>query len=83
MMLVNNPDLLHPGHQLLDSCTVIYIGDPVFPRQVMKSFCFENHLSLVWCELLDDWQVVGKDSVGVLFYFIQATHATMFSLKFK
>jgi hypothetical protein len=83
MMLDDNLDLLRPVHQLLDNCAVIYIGDPVFPRRAMKSFCFENNLSLVWCELLDDWQVVGKDSIGVLFYFTQAKHATLFSLKFR
>ena len=81
-MYVNKADLT-PPQQALDQCHAVYINDPAFRMWAMKKYCRENHLSLMWSELVDTTDVSAYFDEACAFYFIDPADATLFSLKFK
>ena len=82
-MHVNNYELPRPPEQALDQCHAVYINDPAFRMWAMKKYCRENHLSLMWSELVDTTDVSAYFDEACAFYFIDPADATLFSLKFK
>ena len=82
-MHVNNWTLPRPTDEVLDRCHLVVVNDPAFRMWAMKKYCRENHLSLIWSELVENSDVnVFFDEVAA-FYFIDPADATLFSLKFK
>jgi hypothetical protein len=81
-MYVNKADLT-PPQQALDQCHAVYINDPAFRMWAMKKYCRENHLSLMWSELVETSDVSAYFDEACAFYFIDPADATLFSLKFK
>lgn len=82
-MYVNNYTLPRPPDKVLDQCHLVVINDPAFRMWQMKKFCREQHLSLVWSELVETSDVSAYFDEAAGFYFIDAKDATLFSLKFK
>ena len=80
-----NPEHLRdmrPSDRALEQCHLVTIPEPPFMRP-MKKWCWDNHLSLIWAELIDTSDVdYNYDSISG-FYFLDAKDATMFTLKFK
>ena len=82
-MFVNNYSLPKPPDSVLNRCHQVLIGDPAFHVKRMRSWCYENQLSLVWWELVETADVSDYFDQVAAFYFANARDATMFSLKFK
>jgi hypothetical protein len=82
-MHVNNYTLPRPEDEVLDQCHEVIINDPAFRMWVMKKYCWENKLSLVWSELVDTTDVSVYFDEACAFYFIDPADATLFRLKFK
>jgi hypothetical protein len=49
----------------------------------MKTWCWENHLSLIWSELIDTSDVDYNYDHVAGFWFIDARDATAFTLRYK
>jgi len=82
-MHVNNYTLPRPEDEVLDQCHEVVINDPAFRMWAMKKYCRENHLSLVWSELVDTTDVSVLFDEACTFYFIDPADATLFRLRFK
>jgi len=82
-MYVNNFTLPRPSDKALDKCFCVYIGDPAFHFKKMRTWCWENDLSLVWSELADTSDADYNYDHVAAFYFIDESDATAFTLKFK
>ena len=82
-MHVNNFSLPRPPEKALNQCHAVYINDPAFRMWAMKKYCRENHLSLMWSELVETSDVSAFFDEACAFYFIDPADATMFTLKFK
>jgi hypothetical protein len=82
-MHVNNYELPRPADSVLDQCHAVYINDPAFRMWVMKKFCREQNLSLVWTELVETSDVSAYFDEAAAFYFVDPADATLFRLKFK
>jgi hypothetical protein len=82
-MHVNNYTLPRPADSVLDQCHAVYISDPAFRMWVMKKYCVENKLSLVWSELVETSDVSEFFDEAAAFYFVDPADATLFTLKFK
>lgn len=84
-MYVNTHTIPKPPQHLLDQCSEVVI--PVVtghsPYWEMKKWCRENNTSYVWCEQVDTSDFSPHYDYIVVFYFIEAKDATMFTLKFK
>ena len=81
-----NPDHianLKPDEATLDRCHLVTIGDPAAGMRAMKTWCWNNHLSLLWSELIDTSDVDYTYDHVAGFWFIDARDATAFTLKFK
>ena len=81
-----NPDYLksmRPSDRALENCYLVTVPEPAFLIRYMKTWCFDNKLSLVWSELIDTSDVDYHYDNIAGFYFIDARDATMFTLKFK
>jgi hypothetical protein len=74
---------LRPTESQLDQCHLVVIADPAFRMRAMKTWCWENHLSLIWSEILDTTDVSYTYDQVAGFYFIDEKDATVFTLKFK
>jgi len=74
---------LRPTEAQLDQCHLVTIADPAFRMRAMKTWCWENHLSLIWSEILDTTDVSYTYDQVAGFYFIDEKDATVFTLKFK
>jgi hypothetical protein len=82
-MHVNNYTLPRPSDADLDQCYCVYIGDPTLHLKKMRTWCYENDLSLVWFELVDTSDADYNYDHVAAFYFIKEKDAVMFTLKFK
>jgi hypothetical protein len=82
-MHVNNWTLPRPTDELLDQCHAVYVNNPAFRMWRMKQYCRENHLSLVWSELVDTSDVSAYFDEAAAFYFVDPADATLFTLRFK
>jgi hypothetical protein len=82
-MQVNNYTLPRPPEEALAQCQEVIVNDPAFRMWKMKQFCRDNHLSLVWSELVDTSDVSAFFDEACAFYFIDPADATLFMLKFK
>ena len=82
-MYVNNYTLPRPEDKVLDRCHEVVVNDPAFRMWMMKKYCIENKLSLVWSELVDTTDVSAWFDEAAAFYFIDPADATLFRLKFK
>jgi hypothetical protein len=51
--------------------------------RAMKTWCWENHLSLIWSELIDTSDVDYNYDHVAGFWFIDQKDATVFTLKYK
>jgi len=51
--------------------------------RAMKTWCWENHLSLIWSEVLDTTDVSYTYDHVAGFWFIDQKDATAFTLKYK
>ena len=76
---------LRPPEDQLALCTRVELDGEGKSMLEMRSWCHEHADSVVWAERIDmsdlsSW--TGPDDY-VQFYFIHATDATMFALKFK
>jgi hypothetical protein len=83
---VINPDHirnLRPTDAELDQCHLVTIPDPAVGMREMKTWCWENHLSLTWSELIDTSDVDYTYDHVAGFWFIDQKDATAFTLKFK
>ena len=81
-----NPEYLkdlRPSFQVLKKCHLVTIPDPAFRRRDMKTWCWNNHLSLVWAELVDVSDVDYNYDSMAGFYFMNPQCATLFTLKYK
>jgi hypothetical protein len=81
-----NPDhikSLRPSETTLDQCHLVTIADPAFGMREMKTWCWENNLSLMWSELVDTTDVDYTYDHVSGFWFIDERDATVFTLKFK
>jgi hypothetical protein len=81
-----NPDHirnLRPTEAELDQCHLVTIADSAFGMRVMKTWCWENRLSLMWSELVDTSDVDYTYDHVAGFWFIDEKDATVFTLKFK
>jgi hypothetical protein len=74
---------LRPTEAQLDQCHLVAIADPAVRMRAMKTWCWENHLSLIWSEVLDTTDVSYTYDQVAGFYFIDEKDAVLFSLKFK
>jgi hypothetical protein len=74
---------LRPTDTELDLCHLVTIADPAFHMRVMKTWCWENHLSLIWSELIDTSDVDYNYDHVAGFWFIDARDATAFTLRYK
>jgi len=82
-MYVNNYELPRPADKVLDQCHLVVVNDPAFRMWAMKKFCREQHLSLVWSELVETSDVSAYFDEAAAFYFIDPADATLFRLKYK
>ena len=82
-MYVNNYTLPRPEKSVLDQCHLVVVNDPAFRMWVMKKYCIENKLSMVWSELVETSDVSAYFDEAAAFYFIDPADATMFRLKYK
>lgn len=81
-----NPDhikSLRPTETVLDQCHLVAVADPAFRMREMRTWCWENGLSLLWSEVLDTTDVSYTYDHVAGFYFIDEKDAMMFTLKFK
>jgi hypothetical protein len=81
-----NPDYianLRPAQHLLDQCCLVAIADPAVRMRAMKTWCWENNLSLFWSEVLDTTDLSYTYDQVAGFYFIDEKDATVFTLRFK
>ena len=81
-----NPDYitkLRPEQHLLDQCHLVSIADPAFRMRAMKTWCWENCLSLLWSELIDTSDVDYNYDHVAGFWFIDEKDAVVFTLKYK
>jgi hypothetical protein len=74
---------LRPTDARLDQCHLVTIADPVVRMRDMRSWCWENNLSLIWSELIDTSDVDYNYDHVAGFYFIDERDATAFTLKFR
>ena len=82
-MHVNNYTIPRPPDSILERCHCVHIGDPAFHFKQMRTWCWNNDLSLVWSELVDTSDIDYNYDHVAAFYFVEAKDATIFSLKFK
>jgi hypothetical protein len=82
-MYVNNFSIPRPPEQALDQCHLVVVNDPAFRMWAMKKWCREQHLSLMWSELVETSDVSAYFDEAAAFYFIDPKDATLFSLKYK
>ena len=82
-MYVNNFSLPRPPDQALDQCHLVVVNDPAFRMWAMKKWCREQHLSLMWSELVETSDVSAYFDEAAAFYFINPADATLFRLKYK
>lgn len=82
-MYVNNYKLPRPPDSVLDRCHQVLIGDPAFHVKRMRSWCYDNNLSLVWWELVETADVGTEYDEVAAFYFADGKDATVFSLRYK
>lgn len=80
-MYVNNFSIPRPPE--LDQCHLVVVNDPTFRMWAMKKWCREQHLSLMWSELVETSDVSAYFDEAAAFYFIDPKDATLFSLKYK
>ena len=81
-----NPDhikSLRPTDTVLDQCHLVTIADPAFRMRAMKTWCWENCLSLLWSELIDTSDVDYNYDHVAGFWFIDEKDAVVFTLKYK
>jgi hypothetical protein len=81
-----NPDHirnLRPTDAQLGQCHLVTIADSAVGMRVMKTWCWENRLSLMWSELVDTSDVDYTYDHVAGFWFIDEKDATVFTLKFK
>lgn len=81
-----NPDHianLRPSEQALDQCHLVTVPEPAFRMRAMKTWCWDNHLSLIWSELIDTSDVDYNYDHIAGFWFVDPKDATVFTLKFK
>ena len=81
-----NPDYitnLRPTDAELGQYHLVTIADPAFGMRAMKTWCWENNLSLMWSELVDTTDVDYTYDHVSGFWFIDQKDATVFTLKFK
>jgi hypothetical protein len=74
---------LRPTEAQLDQCHLVNAADPAVGMREMKTGCWENHLSLIWSELVDTSDVDYNYDHVAGFWFIDEKDATAFTLKFK
>jgi hypothetical protein len=74
---------LRPTDAQLDQCYLVTITDPAFRMRVMKTWCWENHLSLIWSELIDTSDVDYNYDHVAGFWFIDEKDAMVFTLRYK
>lgn len=72
-----------PSQQVLDQCAQVAIGDPAFRISMIKSWCWENKLSLIWCDFLHTADVSPLFDYVATFYFASESDATFFRLKWQ
>lgn len=82
-MHINNFNLPRPAQEALDQCFCVYIGDPEFHMKKMRQWCYDQNLSLAYCELQEVSDVSPMFDNVVAFWFIDPADATAFTLKFK
>jgi hypothetical protein len=82
-MYVNNFSIPRPPEKALDQCHLVVVNDPAFRMWAMKKWCREQHLSLLWSELVETSDVSAYFDEAAAFYFIDPRDATLFSLKYK
>jgi hypothetical protein len=70
---------LRPTEAQLDQCHLVTIADPAVRMRAMKTWCWENNLSLLWSELVDTADVSYTYDHVAGFYFIDEKDATLFS----
>jgi hypothetical protein len=81
-----NPDhikSLRPTETVLGQCHLVTIADPAFRMREIKTWCWENRLSLLWSELIDTSDVDYNYDHVAGFWFIDARDATAFTLRYK
>jgi hypothetical protein len=66
---------LKPTDAELNQCHLVTIA--------MKTWCWENNLSLIWSELIDTSDVDYNYDHVAGFWFIDARDATAFTLRYK
>ena len=74
---------LRPSFQVLKKCHLVTIPEPAFRMRDMKTWCWNNQLSLVWAELVDVSDVDYNYDSMAGFYFTSPQCATLFTLKYK
>jgi hypothetical protein len=74
---------LRPTDAELDLYHLVTLADPEFHMRAMKTWCWENHLSLIWSELIDTSDVDYNYDHVCGFWFIDAQDATVFTLRYK
>ena len=74
---------LRPTETELDRCHLVTIADPATGMRAMKTWCWENSLSLLWSELIDTTDVGYMYDHVCGFWFIDEKDATVFTLKYK
>ena len=74
---------LRPTDAQLDQCHLVTIADSAVGMRAMKTWCWENHLSLIWSEVLDTTDVSYTYDHVAGVWFIDEKDATAFTWKFK
>jgi hypothetical protein len=74
---------LRPTESRLDRCHLVTIADPAVGMRAMRSWCWENNLSLIWSELVDTSDADYNYDHVCGFWFIDQKDATAFTLKYK
>ena len=74
---------IEPPREVLDHCAEVLIGDPGVRIRTMKKWCWDNDLSLIWCDCVETADVSALyDSVAAFYFYLEAD-ATLFRLKWK
>jgi hypothetical protein len=74
---------LRPTDAELDQYYLVTIADPAVGMRAMKTWCWENKLSLIWSELVDTSDIDYMYDHVCGFWFIDKKDATLFTLKYK
>jgi hypothetical protein len=83
--MINSEHMLNlrPTDAQLDQCHLVAVGDPSVRMREMRTWCWENNLSLIWSEVLDTTDVSYTYDHVAGFYFIDEKDAMVFTLRFK